>query len=41
MHRKLAERKVEEKDGCLVLVDEEGKEVYSVEASKGTFIELP
>jgi len=32
---------IEEKDGRLVLVDEDGKEVYSVEATKGTFIELP
>lgn len=30
----------EEHDGQLVLVDEVGKEVYSVEASRGVFVEL-
>ena len=32
---------IEEKEGRLVLVDEHGSEVYSVEASKGAFVELP
>jgi hypothetical protein len=31
---------VEEKDGKLVLVDEDGKEVYSAPASAGRFIRL-